>query len=291
MTDLLNFKTKKDRDDFLISIAVIALFLGFFTWLTGCENQNLLPEEVQAAVAVAPIISDKDKDGIPDENDNCPMLAGIALNDGCPADADGDLVYDTEDKCPHLAGLATNAGCPLDRDKDGVPDGKDNCPDLMGNLENNGCPADADGDGVYDVNDKCPDRMGTAENGGCPPVRLEAAEKDLLLEAMQNVGFQTGSSNLKSSSTAVLNDIAGIMKKYRAYKLNIDGHTDNVGESRKNQILSEARAEACYNYLINAGISKKRLSYKGYGDRRPMVENTSLEGRERNRRVEFNLHY
>ena len=289
MTDLLDFKTKKDRDDFLIAITVILLFFGFFTWLTGCENQALLPAEVQAAVA--PVIADKDEDGIPDKTDNCPTLAGIALNGGCPADADGDTVYDTEDKCPNLVGPATNAGCPLDGDKDGVPDGKDNCPELMGIVENDGCPADADGDGVYDINDKCPERAGPAKNEGCPPVKLEEAERTFLLEAMRNVEFQTGKADLKPSSKVVLDKIVGIMGKYKNYKIDIDGHTDNVGERRKNEVLSKARAKACYNYLVNTGIAKKRISYQGYGAKRPIEANTSLEGREKNRRVEFNLHY
>lgn len=288
MTDLLNFKTKKDRDDFLISIAVITLFAGFFSWLVGCENQSMMPDELQAAVA---IVADKDKDGIPDNIDTCPMLAGIALNNGCPADADGDSVYDTEDKCPNLAGVATNFGCPLDGDKDGVPDGEDECPDLMGNADNNGCPADADGDGVYDINDKCPDRMGTAEDGGCPPVKLEDAERAMLEKAMKSVEFQTGSAALKPSSRAVLNQIVGLMGKYRVYKVNIDGHTDNVGERAKNQALSQARAKSCYDYLVKAGVAKHRISYKGYADRKPIDSNESLEGRDRNRRVEFNLHH
>lgn len=289
MRDLLDFKTKKDRDDFLIAIAVIGLFLSFFYGLNSCDGPTIIPEEIQAAVA--PIIADADKDGIPDEMDTCPNLKGVALNNGCPADADGDGIYDEEDKCPHLAGTAINAGCPPDTDQDGIPDGKDNCPELIGVAENGGCPPDADGDGVYDVNDKCPDRPGTVENGGCPKVKLEEAERATLLEAMRNVEFQTGSADLKPASLAVLDKIASIMNKYKAYKVDIDGHTDNKGIADVNQQLSQDRAMSCYTYLLSKGISKNRISFRGFGSNQPIDTNDTPQGRKRNRRVEFNLHY
>jgi len=291
MRDLLDFKNKKERDDFLIAITVIGLFFSFFYGLNSC-NGDVLPEEVAAVVApAADVVQDRDEDGIPDEADKCPTLAGIALNEGCPADADGDGVYDAEDACPNLAGPVEHAGCPRDGDEDGIPDNKDNCPELMGVAANNGCPPDADGDGVYDVNDKCPDRPGIAANDGCPEIKLEKAERALIATAMKNVEFVTGSANLKPASKAVLNQIAGLMTKYRAYKLDIDGHTDSRGDKQMNLQLSQGRAQTCYDYLINAGISRSRISYKGYGSAKPVDSNDTVEGRKRNRRVEFNLHY
>ncbi len=289
MQDLLDFKTKKDRDDFYIAIVVIALFLSFFSWMIGCED-TMIPEEI-AAVAPTVIASDKDNDGIPDATDNCPELTGIALNGGCPADADGDGIYDTADACPDVAGTEANAGCPKDTDKDGVADAKDKCPELAGVKANGGCPADSDGDGVYDINDKCPDRFGDAERDGCPEAKLEEAERTLLAAAMKNVEFQTGSAKLKSSSTAVLDKIADLMKKYPSYKLDINGHTDNVGDPVKNLGLSKARAQSCLAYLQSIGIAKQRISFKGYGSKQPIDSNDSADGRARNRRVEFKLHY
>ena len=290
MRDLLDFKTKEDRNDFFIAIAVIGLFIAFFSWMLGCEENSIAPKDVQAAVAPIAMV-DTDKDGVPDESDDCPKIAGVLVNGGCPADTDKDGVPDGEDKCPQVAGIITNAGCPSDRDKDGVADDKDACPELMGILANNGCPADGDGDGVYDINDKCPEKAGLAENGGCPEVRLEEAEKSILLNAMQNIAFQTGSATLKGSSVAILNQVLAIMKKYPNYKIDINGHTDNAGNAQDNLVLSQNRAKACYTYLLNKGIANNRMSYKGFGARKPIATNDTPDGKRQNRRVEFNLHY
>ena len=290
MRNLLDFKTKRDRDDFLIAIVVIGLFISFFSWMVGCEENSVIPEEMQAAVAPITLV-DTDKDGVPDQADDCPTVPGGLLNGGCPADADKDGVVDAEDKCPQLAGVLSNGGCPADADGDGVADDKDACPELMGVLENNGCPADGDGDGVYDINDKCPDRVGLAKNGGCPEVKLEAAEKSVLLNAMQNVEFQTGSANLKGGSVIILDQVLTIMKKYPTYKIDIDGHTDNVGDPRANMILSQNRAKECYTYLLNNGIAKNRMSFRGFGAKNPIARNDNAAGKRKNRRVEFNLHY
>jgi len=289
MQDLLDFKTKKDRDDFYISIVVIALFASFFSWMIGCEG-TVIPEEI-AAVAPAVIATDSDNDGIVDSADNCPELAGIASNAGCPADADGDGIYDEVDACPNVAGTEANAGCPVDSDKDGVADAEDNCPDLAGVAANKGCPADGDGDGVYDINDKCPELFGEAERDGCPEVKLDEAERSLLTAAMKSVEFKTGSADLKSASANVLDKIANLMTKYPNYKLDVNGHTDNVGDPAKNLQLSKARAQSCLAYLQSKGITKQRISFNGYGSRQPIDSNDTADGRARNRRVEFKFHY
>lgn len=287
MQDLLDFKTKKDRDDFYIAIAVIAVFISFFSWMLGCNN-TVIPEEI---AAVAPVIIDTDKDGIADSADKCPELAGIALNAGCPADSDGDGIYDDADACPDLIGTEANAGCPMDTDKDGVADVKDNCPELAGVAANNGCPADADGDGIYDINDKCPELFGEAERNGCPEAKLDEEERSLLATAMKSVEFKTASANLKPSSNAILDKVATLMKKYPNYKLDITGHTDNVGDPAMNVELSTARAESCLAYLQSIGIARHRISSKGYGSRQPIASNDTAGGRAKNRRVEFKFHY
>ncbi len=112
---------------------------------------------------------DSDGDGIADYEDACPSYAGLAALNGCP-DSDGDGVSDKDDECPNLAGLIDNKGCPgSDRDKDGVYDSIDKCPDLAGLASNDGCPLlDADNDGVTDAEDKCPNAAGPIATGGCP---------------------------------------------------------------------------------------------------------------------------
>ncbi len=285
MQDLLDFKTKKDRDDFYIAIAVIALFFSFFSWMIGCED-TIIPEEIAAVVEI-----DTDQDGIFDAKDKCPNLAGIAANSGCPADTDGDGILDINDKCPNRVGLEKNMGCPKDTDKDGIFDFKDKCPKLAGIKANKGCPADSDGDGVYDINDKCPNRVGPEKRGGCPEAKLEEAERTLLTSAMKGVQFKTGSADLKSNSTAVLDKVANLLKKYPSYKLDINGHTDNVGDPTKNIGLSKSRAKSCVDYLQSIGIVRQRIAFTGYGSKQPIDTNETPDGRARNRRVEFKLHY
>lgn len=109
---------------------------------------------------------DSDGDGIEDSRDQCPKLAGLRSLNGCP-DSDGDGVSDNDDECPNLAGLAGNNGCPgEDSDHDGVPDDKDECPNLPGSISTLGCP-DSDGDGVIDKRDLCPNNPGPTPRG-CP---------------------------------------------------------------------------------------------------------------------------
>jgi len=164
-----SFENKRERNDFLIALVVI----GFFAWLFmqfGYKKSNdpvvdYVPP-VTAGIFDAKI-ADKDKDGIADDQDACPELAGTVLNNGCPADTDGDGVYDIDDECPKLPGLRKNDGCPYDPDGDGVYGSEDRCPELAGTDQ--GCPPDADGDGIANKDDKCPRLKGTVANYGCPP--------------------------------------------------------------------------------------------------------------------------
>ncbi len=230
---------------------------------------------------------DRDGDGIPDHLDLCPDEFGTADRQGCPfADRDGDGVEDSEDRCPDTPGLASLQGCP-DSDGDGVPDDRDLCPDEPGPLEFMGCP-DRDGDGVPDVHDKCPNTPGPASNQGCPELKPE--EKEVLEFAMKAVQFETASARLLPASNKVLDEIANIMKNYPDHKLRISGHTDSIGEAQPNQVLSEKRAKACYDYLVAKGIQASRMSHQGFGESKPIADNRFAPGREQNRRVEFEIY-
>ncbi len=230
---------------------------------------------------------DSDGDGVPDKEDDCPGKIGNKAHNGCP-DTDGDGIYDQNDKCPNVAGTKENGGCPaVDSDGDGVADSMDACPTLAGKAEWNGCP-DSDGDGLYDSIDKCPDEAGTTDNYGCP--KIEEKDQDVLDFAMHAVEFETAKATLKPSSYTILNKIVEIMNKYPQYHLNINGHTDSIGSYFSNQVLSEKRAKACYDYLVSKGISKSRMKYVGYGEKKPIATNMYKDGRKKNRRVEFELY-
>ncbi len=264
---------------------------------------------------------DKDEDGIPDYRDDCPSVAGIGIFKGCP-DTDGDGISDNDDECPNKPGPKETNGCPsADSDMDGVPDHLDKCPNLKGDVTADGCPKaavqspdsdgdgiadnidkcpnqpgiaafsgcpDSDGDGIDDSRDKCPRTPGTVAANGCP--EIERNDLSILETAMRAVSFDTGKATLRSESFSVLNQIATILQKYPDYNLIIEGHTDNVGSAVNNQLLSERRARACYEYLSNQGrISASRMSHTGYGESRPVSTNDNLDGRKLNRRVVFNL--
>lgn len=232
---------------------------------------------------------DSDGDGIPDNEDDCPNVFGPDTNKGCPVvekkDSDNDGVDDQQDQCPDVPGLVKFGGCP-DTDGDGIPDPDDKCPKVAGLKTFDGCP-DTDKDGIEDSKDKCPNSYGPISNGGCPII--ETKDREVLSFAMKAVQFELGKATLKSESFSILNQIADIMRKYPDYVLSIEGHTDNTGTSDVNQKLSESRAKACYEYLNQKGIPTNRLKYKGYGQSRPIADNSTYSGRTLNRRVEFNL--
>ncbi len=250
------------------------------------DSKDLCPTEAGSiALKGCP---DRDKDGIADKDDKCPDQAGPAKTGGCPMpDADGDGVADTEDACPNAAGLATMGGCP-DRDADGIADKDDSCPDEAGTAALNGC-ADSDGDGVANSRDKCPTEAGTLANMGCPEVKKE--DKEIVTLATKMIQFETSKAILLKSSATTLDQIADVLKSHPAYKLTISGHTDNIGDAKRNLRLSDDRAKACRDALVSRGIDATRMSFAGFGKTKPVADNRTKEGREKNRRVDFELSY
>ncbi len=109
-------------------------------------------------------------------------------------------------------------------------------------------------------------------------------EQDFTLDGVQ---FEFDSSKLTSDAKVVLMEVIEAMKKYPNVKLEIQGHTDNVGEEAYNITLSQERAQAVKDYMVNNGVSTTRLTTKGYGENRPLASNDTAEGRALNRRIEF----
>jgi len=231
---------------------------------------------------------DTDGDGLIDKLDQCPTLPGPKEKFGCP-DSDNDGIYDNEDACPDVPGLVELKGCPYaDTDKDGIRDLDDACPTTPGPVENKGCPYnDSDGDGIIDLEDKCPKTPGVRENFGCPPVDIK--EQEIIKRAFDNLEFNTGKSTIRSTSNASLDDLAKLLIEKPQYKLLIEGHTDNVGKRTSNVTLSKNRANAVKNYLVKKGVSATRFQVQWFGPDKPIADNTTDEGRQRNRRVEMTL--
>ncbi|HHB77987.1 MAG TPA: hypothetical protein ENK85_01985, partial [Saprospiraceae bacterium] len=104
---------------------------------------------------------------------------------------------------------------------------------------------------------------------------------------LKNVFFDSGSAHLKPSSGFELDHVAKMLKEAKELKMQINGHTDNVGSKADNLRLSEQRAKAVYDYLIQHGVDAKRLSYKGFGESQPIDSNDTEVGRSNNRRTEI----
>ncbi len=107
---------------------------------------------------------------------------------------------------------------------------------------------------------------------------------------LNNIFFDFDRASLKAESTPELNRLASLLQENGAMKIEISGHTDNIGTRKYNQALSERRARAVYDFLVKTGIDGSRLTTVGYGKDRPMVSNDDeKDGRELNRRVEFKI--
>lgn len=104
---------------------------------------------------------------------------------------------------------------------------------------------------------------------------------------LNDILFQTGSAELTRQDQTVLRDFVDYLKENATMKLEVHGHTDNIGNAEQNLMLSEARAKRVYQFLIENGIQSARLSYKGFGMSRPVADNSGEQGRSLNRRTEF----
>lgn len=240
---------------------------------------------------------DTDGDGIPDEIDFCPYEAGLLELQGCP-DRDDDGITDAEDNCPDEPGLPEYNGCP-DTDDDGIIDKLDDCPQDAGPAETRGCP-DTDGDGVLDKDDQCPELRGVAWNFGCPEgyqppaekaevttkrqVPLTPDEQKIVNRAFDDVNFETGKATFQPPAPS-LDRLSTLLKGHPDWHVIITGHTDNTGVAAAKKELSENRAIAGKNYLIQKGISPDRITTAGMGDMEPVASNATEEGRRRNRRM------
>ena len=206
----------------------------------------------------APVDPDSDGDGVPDSRDMCPGTpAGVKVNsNGCPLDSDGDGVADYLDKCP-----GTPPGTPVD---------------------STGCPLDTDGDGVVDLQDDCPDTP--------KGVRVDVHGCEIkAISELSDVEFRHDSDELTAQSREALTDEAASVRKYPDMKVEVAGHTDSSGAESYNQALSQRRAQSVYDYLVSEGVSAANLSVKGYGESEPVADNSTAEGRARNRRVELRI--
>lgn len=106
---------------------------------------------------------------------------------------------------------------------------------------------------------------------------------------LDNVFFDTGKSTLRIESYKELNELAEFMKLKKTLKIEIAGHTDNVGDDAANMKLSQERANSCRDYIIKKGVNAERVSAKGYGETQPAATNDTDTGKQKNRRTEVRI--
>jgi outer membrane protein OmpA-like peptidoglycan-associated protein len=239
----------------------------------------------------APADPDRDKDGFLNDADKCPDDPGIAP-DGCPdRDSDGDGFMDSVDACRDVPGVAPDGCPPKDRDKDSFLDEVDKCPDEPG-VAPDGCPIrDTDGDQILDPDDKCvtePEtRNGYQDTDGCPDQVPQQVAK--FTGVIRGIYFQTNSDKIQKKSEPTLAKAARVLAEFPDVKIEISGHTDNVGNRDYNLDLSRRRADSVRTYFIGKGIAAERIKTRGAGPDEPIADNKKASGRAKNRRIEFKL--
>ena len=278
--------TDKVADHFQTSLGVVIRFGGTDTDGDGVYDKFDDCIDVPGLVAFNGC-PDSDGDGIKDSEDACPNEAGLAIMNGCP-DADGDGIADKDDACPNAKGTKANKGCP-DSDGDGVVDKDDKCVSQAGPAANAGCPwPDTDGDSILDKDDKCPNEAGVASEGGCPEIISNEAQMGMNSFA-KAILFHTEKATFKTGVTKELDGMLAIMNKFPLSEFAVKGYTDNTGSVTGNLKLSDKRANAVKNYLVENGIDDSRLTAKGYGQDSPIDTNDTRDGRSNNRRVEVKV--
>ena len=167
----------------------------------------------------------------------------------------------------------------------------------VGNVENavNDLKKDSDGDGVSDQFDKCPNTpAGTVVDGsGCPlPPAIDTSlfmrkPTTPVATAYSNIQFEFDSSVLRTSSYPGLDATSADLRSNAGKGIELDGFASSEGTAAHNLKLSKDRANSVKTYLVNSGVDAKRLKVKGYGETKPIADNSTEAGRVLNRRVEF----
>jgi len=246
-------------------------------------------------------VGDRDGDGVPDDEDQCPDNTPEEISKG---------VYDNSTPPRHPNNKppqreCDKIGCPIDTDGDGVPDFRDDCPDTAPEYQvkapdcakhdcvnERGCVGDADNDGIIDCKDRCPEQAPTvdANKDGCTDGEVITKTESVSAQTL----FDFDKAVLKPEGKRELDRIAGETTASKEWlqedaKIRVVGHTDPVGKDAYNQKLSEKRAKAVATYLVSKGIPADRISAEGRGEKE-LVERLPGEAQKdwhaRCRRVE-----
>jgi len=264
---------------------------------------------------------DKDGDKVADKDDECPDEPGILQFKGCP-DTDGDSIMDKNDKCPKKRGPVSNNGCPevkltlLDslgnsiqssvRGEDGLfrftnlptdekvvfnLEGEDSTSTNEIMIVVNGETKKATRDGrdnyfrfVIIKQDASSLKAMEEEDVA---IKLDIKEAAVVKKAFSNLEFASGKDVILPASKASLDDLVNLLLDKPKWRLKISGHTDNKGNPVTNLKLSQKRAEAIQKYMVSKGVRPDRFKVEWYGASKPIADNATEQGRQKNRRVEM----
>lgn len=277
---------------------------GILTFTYTPSAPELKPVHPKGPVRPPP---DDDLDGVPNSKDECPENQEdkdlFKDDDGCPeTDNDSDGFADAQDKCPLDAEdkdrFEDEDGCPdKDNDGDGIVDTKDKCPTAAEDKDkfqdNDGCPeADNDKDGIVDAADKCPIEAevinGTTDDDGCPDKgnSLVVLSPDRI-ELLEAVIFKKDKVDLKES-TNVLSQVGAHLRAHpEILRVRLGVHVQPSKDAAADQKLSEARAKAVREFLVDFGIDALRLQASGFGGKQPLVPPTTKGAQSINDRLEM----
>lgn len=301
-TDAMDEWVSEDNDNYNMVNFGLTFYLG--------EREE--EEAIQPEAPIPPAPKDTDGDGLLDEDETA-----IYNTDYTNRDTDGDGLIDGDEVKTYktdptqrdtdfdrlLDGEEVNSHKtdPLkkDTDQDGCSDG-----DEVLDMNTNPLVVDTDGDelsdcderNVYRTNPLIKDTDGDgAEDGkevrdGTDPLTADVLQiqesGELVLEG---INFETNSAVITEDSDPILVKALNTLRTNPNLRVEIQGHTDDVGSSAANLRLSERRANAVRDYMVQNGIDANRMTARGYGEENPLVPNDSAENRAKNRRIQFRV--
>jgi OmpA-OmpF porin, OOP family len=260
---------------------------------------------------------DNDNDGILDVDDRCrdnpEDRDGDQDTDGCPegsdGDRDGDGILDSRDRCPDIPedrdGFEDKDGCPdPDNDKDGILDTTDQCkndPEDIDQFEDtDGCPdPDNDKDGIPDVVEgsdsegSCINRPetfnGTSDEDGCPD-KGSVIVQDNTVIILEKINFKTASAEILPESNRILDEVSATLIKHPEFVMvEVQGHADERADDNYNLRLTQQRAKAVVEALVQRKVDAKTVRAMGYGEYCPLDPEKNAAAYDKNRRVEFKV--
>jgi len=264
----------------------------FLTYKTDPLNPDTDGEGLMDGVEVKstgtnPLIADTDGDGLNDAEE-----VNTYKTDPLVIDTDKDGLKDGEEVLTYKTNPVK-----ADTDGDGLTDG-----DEVLKYKTDPLKADTDGDGLSDSEEvlthktdplKIDTDAGAVDDGtevkrGTDPLNPEDdVVKIGVVYVMEDIYFDVNKTTVKPESEVRLNKVLKTLQTYSDISVEVSGHTDSDGSAKSNQILSEGRAESVKDWLVNKGIEARRISTVGYGEDKPVADNKTKEGKQKNRRIEF----